>query len=90
MTREQFLSNPQVADAVVRNFITIGEAPRYIPSDVQSAHPRVPWADMRAMRNFLIHGYDQVELRVVWDTVARDLPGLPPLLQEVMETRYGR
>ena len=28
------------------------------------------------MRNILIHDYDDVDLNVVWDTVARDLPPL--------------
>jgi uncharacterized protein with HEPN domain len=39
---EQFTSNQQVIDAVVRNFEIIGEAVKNIPSEVASAHPDIP------------------------------------------------
>lgn len=45
-----------------------------------AAHPEVPWAVMYAMRNRLSHGYDTIDLAVVWKVVERDLPALKQLL----------
>jgi uncharacterized protein with HEPN domain len=45
-----------------------------------ATHPQVPWAVMYAMRNRLTHGYDTVDLVVVWKVVERDLPVLKRLI----------
>jgi len=40
------------------------------------AHPQVPWRNMRGMRNRVAHGYFDINLDVVWDTVRISLPDL--------------
>jgi uncharacterized protein with HEPN domain len=39
------------------------------------------------MRNRLIHGYDTVDLNVLWDTVVDDLPDLVVALEGVLRTQ---
>ncbi|NKD86668.1 DUF86 domain-containing protein [Haematospirillum jordaniae] len=39
-------------------------------------HPEVPWRSMRGMRNRIAHGYFEINLCVVWDTVQECLPEL--------------
>jgi len=43
---------------------------------------------MIGMRDRVIHGYDIVDLEIVWDTVKRDLPGIRPQLQQIL-VAYG-
>ncbi len=72
-----FIASELIQDAVVRNLEIIGEAANNIQRVdpvFTAAHPEVPWAVMYAMRNRLTHGYDTVDLGVVWMVVARDLP----------------
>ena len=45
-------------------------------ADFADAHPGVPWRSMRAMRNRITHGYFDINLDVVWDTVQTALPAL--------------
>lgn len=40
------------------------------------AHPEVPWRAMRGMRNRIAHGYFDINLEVVWETVQTALPEL--------------
>ena len=47
----------------------IGEAAARVPADFQSAHDQIPWPQIVAMRNRLVHGYDEVDLDVLWDTI---------------------
>jgi uncharacterized protein with HEPN domain len=71
--------NTQVQDAVVRNIEVIGEAVNNIQRtapDFIRQHPELPWAQMRAMRNVMIHEYFFVDLGTVWTTVKDDLPKL--------------
>ena len=86
---EQFVADPKTFDAVVRNLIIVGEAARQIPPEIEAASPDLPWAEMRALRNFLTHEYDRFEVNIIWDTNRNDLPPLVPglehLLQETVE-----
>ncbi len=83
-----FRHDPKTIRAVELDFIIIGEAASHIPGDVQRAHPEMPWALMRAMRNRLVHAYFSVDPRVIWDTIHQDLPPLVPLLEALLrETR---
>jgi uncharacterized protein with HEPN domain len=45
------------------------------PEFVQ-AHPELPWRSMRGMRNRIAHGYFDINLDVVWETVQTALPEL--------------
>jgi uncharacterized protein with HEPN domain len=38
------------------------------------AHPEIPWPEIIGMRHRLVHGYFEVDLQKVWDTVRNDLP----------------
>ena len=72
-----FAASELVQDAVIRNLEVIGEAANNIQRvdpAFTTAHPQVPWAVMYAMRNRLTHGYDTVDMAVVWKVVERDLP----------------
>lgn len=59
LDRTQFETNQLLQDAVVRNLELIGEAATRIPEDVRLAHPEIPWRQIIAMRNQLIHAYGQ-------------------------------
>lgn len=83
-----FRASEIVQDAVIRNFEVIGEACRNIERhhpDYAAAHPELPLAVAYEMRNALSHGYFQVDLAIVWQTVQRDLPGLLALVRTLAQ-----
>lgn len=84
MTCEQFEADAKTLKAVVWNLMTIGEAARHIPAEVVAQHPEIPWAQMRGMRNHNVHGYDQINLELVWTTVTEELTPIVPLLERLM------
>jgi uncharacterized protein with HEPN domain len=79
MDQVSFLVNELVQDAVIRNIEIIGEAAnnilRVAPA-FAAQHDNVPWLVMYTMRNRVSHGYDKVDLEVVWKTIQGDLPVL--------------
>jgi uncharacterized protein with HEPN domain len=62
--------------ALVRLLEIIGEAARGVSPAVRQSHPEIAWSKMAGMRDRLIHGYFDVNLDIVWETVTQDLPGL--------------
>jgi uncharacterized protein with HEPN domain len=89
MSFRQFQSDPKTVDAVIRNFIVIGEAARSVPREITDKYPNIPWRLMGDMRNFAIHEYWGVELRTIWETIKKDLPPLIPLLDIVLKEGGG-
>ena len=60
MSLEAFSTNDLVVDAVLRNFMVIGEATRHIPTHVTTAYPQIPWRLRQDMRNVVVHDYPNV------------------------------
>ena len=89
MDFETFSHDLRTIDAVIRNFIVIGEAARNIPVEVTLRHPELPWRLMADMRNFAVHEYWGVELSTIWRTIEVDLPPLIPLLEKILPPEEG-
>lgn len=70
--------------SLVKCLEIIGEAAARVSKDIQREAPQIPWADIVGMRNRLIHGYYEVDLDRVWDTVQDDLPPLMEALEELL------
>jgi uncharacterized protein with HEPN domain len=85
MSQESFSGDEKTVDAVIRNFIIIGEAASQISKEIRDKYPDVPWSVMRDMRNVLTHVYFGVSLPIIWQTVSADLPPLVLLLQNLLE-----
>ena len=83
MTFEQFISDRKTIDAVVRNFIIIGEAATHLPDDIVTKYPDLPWREMRDMRNIVVHEYFGIDNLIVWETVQKNLPPILPLLRDL-------
>jgi uncharacterized protein with HEPN domain len=73
--------------ALVRLVEIVGEAATRVSREGQEQHPSIPWQQARGMRNRLIHGYDTVDLDVLWDTTQDDLPALIVQLRQALEDR---
>lgn len=79
LVKEDFLADKRTQMAVIMSLIVIGEAATKVMDtypEFAQAHPEVPWRNMRGMRNRIAHGYFDINLDVVWDTVQAALPAL--------------
>jgi uncharacterized protein with HEPN domain len=71
--------------AVIRWVEIIGEATRGLTEELRQAHPQVPWRQMVAMRNVLIHGYFDIDVDLVWSVAQNDLPKLGAQVRAIVE-----
>ena len=79
MTKTDFLADKRTQQAVIMNLIIIGEAATKLlqeHEDFTRRHPQIPWRNMQGMRNCIAHGYFQIDLDVVWETVQTAIPEL--------------
>jgi len=64
----------------------IGEAANRVPEEVRTQYSELPWLQMIAARNRLIHGYDSVDFDILWIIVTNDLPVLIIQLEKILES----
>jgi uncharacterized protein with HEPN domain len=81
---DDFKANEEKYEAVNRKFEIIGEAARRLSPEARKIFPEIPWNLVTAMRNIIIHDYDDVDLDVVWNTAQRDLPSLIDRLEKYL------
>ena len=83
-SRQTFLGNTQLQDSVIRRLEIIGEAAGRVSRQLRDENPDVPWSEMRGMRNWVIHRYDDVDMDVVWETVEQNIPRLIAQLERLV------
>lgn len=84
LEKDEFLNDKRTQNAVIMSLIILGEASTKMMdrhADFTAIHAQVPWRSMRNMRNRMAHGYFDINLDIVWDTVATVLPELLRTLQ---------
>jgi len=90
MDQATFEADALVQDAVLRNIEIMGDAANNIlraAPDFAAQHAHIPWLVMYTMRNRVSHGYDQVDLEIVWKTLQADLPRLYAPIQALLPPR---
>lgn len=78
--REELDSDWESAFALRLSLQILGEAASRLPASLQAAEPQIAWAEIIGLRNILVHGYDTVDLDILWRVAEKDLP---PLISQV-------
>jgi uncharacterized protein with HEPN domain len=82
---EEFEADFRINFAVVRALEIIGEASKRIPNSIRQKYELIPWKGMAGMRDRIIHGYDVVDLQIVWNVVKKDIPGIKPQVRKILD-----
>jgi uncharacterized protein with HEPN domain len=85
MTKESFLQDSKIQDAVIRQFEIIGEATKRVSATTRDAKPEIPWRDMAGMRDKLIHDYIGTDVFRVWGIVSERVPEVLPLVHQLLD-----
>jgi len=80
---DDFQKDIKTQYAVIRCFEVIGEAVKRIPEEIKNEYPSIPWKVMAGMRDRLIHGYDVVDVSILWRTIKTDIPELHNNLNKI-------
>lgn len=83
--REELNYNRMLVLSIIKDVEIIGEAASKLTSATKEKYPTIPWQDIIWMRNRLIHGYFDVDLDIVWNTVITDIPGLLVKLKNIID-----
>lgn len=82
--QEAFVHSRLNYDATLRNLEMIGEAASHVPEETRKLAPDIPWRQVVATRNRLIHGYLGIDNDTLWSVIRDDVP---PLLEQLFRLK---
>jgi len=86
---EGFRQSELVRSAVVQKLTIIGEAASRISDELWSQYPQIPWPQIVAFRNILVHAYFGIDWDEVWKAVRVDCPVLRGQVAHILTTEFG-
>jgi uncharacterized protein with HEPN domain len=69
---------------IERNIARISEAACFVPSEVRTRYPAVPWRRIVGIGNVIRHDYDEIDDRVMWDTATEKLLPLNEAVERIL------
>jgi uncharacterized protein with HEPN domain len=89
--REAFLASTEKQDSILHNLQLLGESVRRVSDDLKGRYPEVPWRDIAAFRNVVVHDYLSIDLGLVWGILADRVPELQKQIERIVdEARENR
>ena len=83
--RVEFEKDELIQTWMVHHLQIVGEAAPKLGREFHEQHPSIPWPQVVAMRNVLIHDYFGIDLEEVWRVIERDLPELKKKLERLID-----
>jgi len=77
-TLDDLIHDDYFAHAVRSAIEVIGEASKNVPDSIKKQHQNIPWRDMTALRDKIIHGYFRIDYSIIWSVITDDLPEIEP------------
>ena len=68
--------NYVIRDACCFYLFQIGELARNLSDEFKACNPKIPWKEIRGLRNIVAHKYGTVEFGTIWEIVSDDIPSL--------------
>ena len=82
--REEVEAEREKLESVHLSIILLGEAANKIPKRIQDAHPEINWSRTIGMRHRMVHGYEDTDDQIVWQTIQEDIPAMIPRLNALL------
>lgn len=84
ITETEFSRNDDVKEVVCFNLFQIGELANSLSLEFMKEYNKIPWKQIIGMRNKIVHGYDTINLEIVWNTAIESIPELKSYCEEIL------
>ena len=84
LSKEEFDLNDDIREVICFNIFQIGELSNGLSSEFIIKYNKIPWKQIKGMRNRIVHGYDTIDLDIVWNTACESIPNLMNYCKEIL------
>lgn len=81
---DSFIKDTKLVEACVFNLIQLGELCHAADNKLTEQYPEVPWREIYGLRNRIVHDYEGVNFKLVWEIISEDIPELEELLKQYL------
>jgi len=81
---EDFIDNPAYHDLCSFYMSQIGENVSFLSPEITKKYPEISWRGMIELRNSIAHGYDGMDLEIVWSTITKKIPVLKKTCEKIL------
>jgi uncharacterized protein with HEPN domain len=74
--KDAFLASDLLQSAVLHKLTIIGEAANRLTPEFRAGHPEVPWRNIVAFRNIIVHAYFTIDWDIAWNAATVRVPEL--------------
>ena len=85
---EELVADHTARAAVLHELAVIGEAASRISPELKDRHPDIPWSEIVAFRNVVIHEYFGLSWPIIWVTATEDVPDLRAKVSAILKADF--
>ncbi len=85
ISQEFFRKDEDIKEVICFNLFQIGELANGLSDEFLKTYNQVPWKQIRGMRNRIVHGYDTIDLEIVWNTAKESIVILCDYCKEILD-----
>jgi len=83
--KDDFFNTKLLQDATIRRIELIGEAVKNLPEEIKATYTNIPWRQIAATRDFIIHEYFSIDVDLIWEVTQKDLPDLKKKIEKILK-----
>ena len=80
---ESFSANELILTFSIFSLSQLGELVSKLDDEVKLAHSEIPWNAIKSIRNRIVHDYNGIQYRTIWDTLVNDIMPLIEKLRSI-------
>lgn len=84
ISEAEFSLNDDIKEVVCFNLFQIGELANVLSVEFIKEYNKIPWKQIIGMKNRIVHGYDTINLEIVWNTAIASIPELKEYCKEIL------
>jgi len=84
LSYEAFIENELYLTFSVFSLSQLGELSSKLDQEIREHYPTIPWQALRGIRNRIVHDYDGVKFRILWDVLTKNIEPLKRTLIDVI------
>ena len=84
--KELFYKDKHYRNSCAMCILQIGELCGHLSDEFKKSYNKMPWREIKAMRNIVAHKYGSISIEATWETVENDIPQLKEYCKEILET----
>ena len=83
---ESFCNDEKTIDATVFAISQIGELVKNLSKETMEQYSNIEWNMIKGLRNRIVHDYEGISIKSIWDTINNDMEQLKNDIQEIIDS----